>query len=70
MKQSKVKEPVKSGPFEKFCVKKGFEREKGWWKRKAEKENEMKDIDLKEINLNGKMQDHEERKSNSTETAK
>ena len=38
LKEGKVKETVKSGPFEKFCVKKGLEREKGLWERMAKKE--------------------------------
>ena len=31
LKESKVKETSKSGPSEKFCVKKGLEEEKGLW---------------------------------------
>ena len=49
LKESKVKETVKSGPFEELCAKKGLEREKWLWERKAEKEKKMKENDMKEI---------------------
>ena len=49
LKESKVKETVKTGPFEEFCAMVDLESEKGLWERKAEKENEMKENDLKEI---------------------
>ena len=54
LKESKVKETVKSSPFEKFCLKKGLERDKGLWERMAEKETEMKETVLKEIKLERK----------------
>ena len=49
-----MKETVKSGPFEKFCLKKGLDRDKDLWERMAEKETEMKETVLKEIKLERK----------------
>ena len=54
LKESKLKEQIKSGPFEKFCAKKGLEREKGLWERDIEKENEFKENFMKETKLERK----------------
>ena len=49
LKESKMKESVKSGPFENFCHKKGLNRKKEIWEIRSEKETERKEDILKEL---------------------
>jgi hypothetical protein len=49
LKESKLKENVKSGPFENFCHKKGLNRKKEKWEIRSEKETERKEDILKEL---------------------
>jgi hypothetical protein len=54
LKESKMKENVKNGPFENFCNRNGLNRKKEKWEIRSEKETERKDNTLKEIKLERK----------------
>ena len=54
LKESKLKENVKNGPFENFCHKNGINRKKDKWEILSEKETERKEEILKELKLERK----------------
>ena len=62
LKESRMKESVKSGPFESFCKKKGLERKKEMWETRSEKEIEKKEEILKELKQERKVAKSKKRK--------